>query len=88
MEYKITHTFSFDGDSMITEFQIEIENNKLLVIYGRHINGYFIALPQVNISCEALRAEDIKKNTIYLAQAGIRSDYAQAICSAISEVWK
>ena len=88
MNYNILNIFSFDGDNPITEFRIKIEENKLLVIYGRHINGYFIALPEMNVSCEAMRPEDIRKNTMYLAQAGIRSDYADAICRAINEIRK
>ena len=66
-----------------TELKLQIEDEKILVIYGRHINGYFIALPDHFISCEALGPGEIKENSLRLSQAGIRSDYAVAICTSI-----
>lgn len=81
MNYKLLQHFTITDDT--TELKLQIEDRKILVIYGRHINGYYIALPEIHISCEALTPDDVKKNTIYLSQAGLRSDYAEAICTAI-----
>lgn len=69
------------------EFKIRIEETKLLVIYGRHINGYFIALPGICISCEATDPTDVERNTIFLSQAGLRSDYARIVCKNINSEW-
>lgn len=88
MKYEILQTYSFTEGRMMIEFKINIEDTRLLVIYGRHINGYFIAMPELHISCEATIAGEIRKNTIFLSQAGIRSDYADAICRAIKEIWE
>lgn len=86
MNYKILQHFIITDNT--TELKLQIEDKKILVIYGRHINGYYIALPNIFISCEALGPEEVKRNTIYLSQAGLRSDYAQAICAAIFEYQK
>ena len=67
---------------------INCERVSTLVIYGRHINGYYIALPNIYISCEALEPEEVKRNTVYLSQAGLRSDYAEAVCTAIYDYEK
>ena len=85
MKKDVLQHYKIKSDSI--ELDIEIDNTRLLVIYGRHINGYFIALPGLSLSCEALSPEEIKKNTIYLTQTGIRSDYATAICESICEYW-
>ena len=78
---RVVHTIK---DTFI-ELKLQIEDNKILVIYGRHINGYFIALPGHFISCEALSPDEVERNTYYLSQAGLRSDYASTICSAIND---
>lgn len=87
MQYEITQHFTFTN-IYPHEFMIKIENQNILVIFGRHVNGYFMAFPQLNISCEAAAPSAISKNTVYLTQAGIRSDYAYCISQAIREEWK
>ncbi len=86
MNFKILQHFIITDNT--TELKLQIDDKKILVIYGRHINGYYIALPNAFISCEALGPEEVKRNTIYLSQAGLRSDYAAAICTAICEYQK
>ncbi len=86
MNFEILQHFIITDNT--TELKLQIEDKKILVIYGRHINGYYIALPNVFISCEALGPDEIKRNTIYLSQAGLRSDYAEAICTAIYDFEK
>ncbi|MBO5623682.1 MAG: hypothetical protein J5959_18870 [Butyrivibrio sp.] len=86
MNYKILQHYTITDNTL--ELKLQIEDQKILVIFGRHINGYYIALPNVSISCEALGPEEVKRNTFYLSQAGLRSDYAQAICTAIFEYKK
>ena len=86
MNFEILHHFIITDNTI--ELKLQIEDQKILVIYGRHINGYNIALPNIYISSEALGPEEVKRNTIYLSQAGLRSDYAEAICTAIFEYEK
>lgn len=81
MNFKILQHYTITDNTI--ELKLQIEDKRILVIYGRHINGYYIALPNLFISCEALGPEEVKRNTIYLSQAGLRSDYAEAICTAI-----
>ncbi len=81
MDFIILQHFTITDNTI--ELKLQIEDKRILVIYGRHINGYYIALPNLFISCEALGPEEVKRNTIYLSQAGLRSDYAEAICTAI-----
>ena len=81
MNFEILQHFIITDNTI--ELKLQIEDKRILVIYGRHINGYYIALPNLFISCEALGPEEVKRNTIYLSQAGLRSDYAEAICTAI-----
>lgn len=86
MNYELLQHYTITDNT--TELKLQIEDKKILVIYGRHINGYYIALPTVFISCEALGPGEVKRNTIYLSQAGLRSDYAEAICTTIYEFKK
>lgn len=86
MNYKILQHYIITDNTL--ELKLQIEDKKILVIYGRHINGYYIALPNIFISCEALGPEEVRRNTIYLSKAGLRSDYAEAICTAIYEFKK
>ena len=37
-----------------------------LVIYGRHVNGYFCAIPNLSIACEMTNPEDVLYNSIKL----------------------
>ena len=57
MNYKILQHFIITDNT--TELKLQIEDKKILVIYGRHINGYYIALPNIFISCEALGPEEV-----------------------------
>lgn len=86
MEYNILQSYSIEDEPI--EFKIQIENVTLLVIYGRHINGYFIAVPTAYVCCSAIEPQSVDINTIYLSQAGLRSDYARIICESIKSEWE
>ena len=86
MNFEILQHFIITDNTI--ELKLQIEDQKVLVIYGRHINGYYIALPNIYMSCEALEPEEVKRNTVYLSQAGLRSDYAEAVCTAIYDYEK
>lgn len=71
MNFKILQHYTITDNTI--ELKLQIEDKRILVIYGRHINGYYIALPNLFISCEALGPEEVKRNTIYLSQAGLKA---------------
>ncbi len=69
------------------EHSLEINGCTYLVIFGRHINGGFIAIPNWNICCEASRYEDdTNHNYIHLVEAGLEKNVAKAIAKYINDV--
>lgn len=67
------HSLSFNGYSY-------------LVIFGRHINGGFIAIPNWNICTEASRfIGDVWENTQRLKKQGLSQETAEAIAKYIDE---
>lgn len=54
------------------QFEVEINygGNYYLVIFGRHINGYFCAIPNWGVGCEMAEPEDIFYNTERLQGTG------------------
>lgn len=70
--------------------EISIDHNgfNYLVIYGRHINGGFIAVPNWGISSEAGSPEDIFYNTEKLSERFDDPETAKAIAEAVCEHWE
>lgn len=52
------------------EVGINCRGNYYLVIFGRHINGYFCAIPNWGVGCEMAEPEDIFYNTDRLQGTG------------------
>lgn len=70
------HSLSFNGYSY-------------LVIFGRHINGGFIAIPNWNKCTEASRfIGDVWENTERLKKQGLNKETAQAIAEYIDNKLK
>lgn len=68
------------------EHDIAYNGYSYLLIYGEHINGAFIAIPNWEISCEAsVRSDDVFFNTEMLQQAGLKKVTAEAIATYIKE---
>lgn len=71
------------------EHTISVNDNSYLVIFGRHINGGFIAIPNWNISCEAT---DILPSAGFnrekLVQAGLDENAAIAIANYVEEEYR
>lgn len=66
---------------------IDWNGNNYLVIYGRHVNGWYIAIPNWQISMEAAAPTDTFYNMERLAQKlGKRA--AQVIAQALNEHWE
>ena len=81
--YKIGTRFKAD---VILENNIEVGGSSYLVIYGKHINGYFCAIPNWNISCEMSSHLSVGYNAEKLEACGIDSEAAVAIVKAIREI--
>ena len=56
--------------SVIFEANIDACGSCYLVIYGRHVNGYFCAIPNWHISCEMAEPSDTFYNFERLIGAG------------------
>lgn len=68
---------------VLFEISIDIGGSNYLVIYGRHINGYFCCIPNWSFGCEMAEPADIFYNTEKLAEL-VGPDRAVAIAKAIS----
>mgnify|MGYP006974439479 CR=1 FL=1 len=68
------------------EHNIAFDGYTYLLIYGHHINGAFISIPNWKIACEAT---DIPHNTRYNAEkmrsAGLDADVSQALAEYIDK---
>lgn len=67
------------------DFEISLSYNgfSYLVIYGKHINGYFCCVPGWKYGCEMAEPSDIYYNTLKLVECGADPDEANAIADAI-----
>lgn len=67
------------------EHCVEINENSYLIIFGHHINGGFIAIPNWNICCEASAHNDSSYyNRIKLINAGMDEIIARGISKYIN----
>lgn len=70
MEANIVQDFT-KSIKIYFEHDISLNGYNYLIIYGKHINGCFIAIPNWEISCEAsCRSNDVFFNMERLKQAG------------------
>lgn len=83
MEYTITNEFNA---KVLTEFSVDVGGWSYLVIYGRHINGFFCCIPSWNIACEMGSPDNTGYNADKLTEADMQPDTANAIACAIKEV--
>ena len=66
------------------EHDIEVNGYSYLVIFGRHINGGFIAIPNWNVCTEASAFNgDVWENTERLVKQGLPQETARAIAEHI-----
>ncbi|MFQ9767925.1 MAG: DUF6618 family protein [Thomasclavelia ramosa] len=66
------------------EHSVEIDGYSYLIIFGHHINGGFIAIPNHKISCEASSDADVIYNTAKLHEAGLEKNISKAIANYIN----
>lgn len=84
MNYKVISRHEVGN---VIEFTMDIGDWSYLVIYGKHINGYFCAVPNWGVGCEMSKSDSIAYNATKLATNGIEYGSAKAIAEAIREVW-
>lgn len=77
--YKVTETH---------ELSIDWDGWNFLVIYGKHKNGWFIAIPNWNVCTEAGEPTDEYYNTTKLAQAHFHDTAPSVLAQAIKEHWE
>lgn len=85
MKYEIRNTYEV---SQTQEFSVDYNGLNYLVIYGKHINGGFIAIPNWGISVEASVPTDIFYNTERLASEFEDYEIPKVIAEAIKEHWE
>ncbi len=72
--------------SVLFEAQVEACGNSYLVIYGRHINGYFCCIPDWNVGCEMAEPSDTYWNYESLRKTKLNKEAAKAIVREIAHV--
>lgn len=76
-------SYNFYKSNTIFEADISVNGQSYLIIYGKHINGYFCCIPNWNIGCEMAEPIDTYYNANKLNKAGIRATTAEAIAKEI-----
>ena len=72
--------------NVIFEANIEANGSCFLTIYGSHANGYFIAIPNWGIACEASSAEDVFYNAEKLRSVKLSEKSAHLLANAIKQM--
>ncbi|MBQ9713703.1 MAG: hypothetical protein IJV83_00080 [Clostridia bacterium] len=53
----------FYNAQVLFEISADVRGDSYLVIYGKHVNGYFCCIPNWGIGCEMAEPSDIFYNT-------------------------
>ena len=85
MEYEINKTYIVDKTQ---EFSVDWNGFNFLIIYGHHINGWFVAIPNWNTCTEIGEPEDIAYNATKLALTKIHTFAPMYLAKAIKEHWE
>lgn len=83
MKAKITRAYN---TSNVHEISIDFDGNNYLTIFGKHVNGWFIAIPNWGKSCEATNPTNTFYNYEKLHEH-FNNKVSQAIADAISTYW-
>ncbi len=73
--------------SETNEMSMDWKGNNYLVIYGKHINGWFIAVPNWECSTEAGHPSDTFYNTERLSKVLGSAEAAKVMAEAVKEHW-
>lgn len=85
MDYKIRNTYEV---TQTHEFSVDWNGFNFLIIYGRHVNGWFIAIPNWNKCTKAGEPSDVAYNAEKLARTYMQEGAPMYLAQAISEHWE
>lgn len=87
MGYQIKHTYEVSNTQ---EISVDWNGCNFLIIYGKHINGWFIAIPNWGICVEAGSPESENYNEERLSGSFSIDDYKipGIISKSIKEHWE
>lgn len=85
MDYKINKTYEL---TQTCEFSVDWNGFNFLIIYGKHINGWFIAITNWNVCVEAVEPSDECYNATKLARANFHDEAPSYLARAIREHWE
>ena len=85
MECKIRNTYEATN---VHEFSVDWNGFNFLVVYGEHINGWFIAIPNWNKCTEAGEPSNVDYNATKIAQTHIHDIAPTYLAQAIKEHWE
>ena len=76
--------------SEISAKEIAIDWNgwSFLIIYGKHINGWFIAVPNWKICVEATDPSTVHYNICKLSEAFNDADKGNVVATTVKEHWE
>ncbi len=89
-DVKIVSAYGFSG---IREISVDWNAWNFLIIYGKHVNGWFVAIPNWNVSAEIGNPGNLDYNIGNLSDAFARmehggADCGTAIAKAIQDDWE
>ena len=74
--------------SSIHEISVDWNGWNFLIIYGKHINGWFIAIPNWELCVEASEPTNVDFNTARLYSKIEDYNRSRALAKAICEHWE
>lgn len=81
--------FERDFDGVVDvcfEHSVNVGGMSYLLIFGRHVNGGFICIPNHNIGCEATTVPyTVEYNTDKMVEAGLDREVARALALHIED---
>ena len=83
---RVIREASFTGECKIYfAHKVKIGQNAYFIIFGRHVNGYFVALPEWGIACNVEYGANLYCEPGNLIAVGVQEDEAKAIAGYISD---
>ena len=76
------------GTIGVQQFSIDWNGWNFLIIYGRYVNDWFIAIPNWEICVKATEPDNVYYNIDKLSQAFNDGDKGRVVAEAIKEHWK
>lgn len=85
MEHHIKHVYEV---SQTHEISVDWNGYNFLIIYGKHINGWYIAIPNWEACTEAGEPQDVFYNIEKLSRVIKIKNAPEAIAKAVKEHWE